>query len=140
MLIFSIKDLLQPREVKSWQWLPQLVLNWLFQLAPVRLPSFADDDRFKEAVLSALQTLSKKGSLGTNPFSSTAPLPVPDSDSPKGGSSGGDGCPKPHNVGGITRSSAVGACEIKASVALTPSVQYHMYPSMSVNVRSDQFM
>ena len=29
---------------------------------PVSVPSFADDDRLKEAVMSALQSLSKKGS------------------------------------------------------------------------------
>ena len=70
--------------------------------SPVSLPSLADGDRLKEAILSALQTLSKKGSLGTNPFSFTAPFPVPDSDSPQRESSGGDGCPEHHNVVGTT--------------------------------------
>ena len=144
MLIFSIRDLLSPREAKSRQRLHQLVLNRLLQLgpsvgSPVSLPSFADDDRLKEAVLSALQTLSKKGSLGTNPFSFAAPFPVPDSDSPKRQSSGGDGCPEPHNVGGVTRSSALGACEVIATDSSTPYVKSHMYPSMSVSYRSDQF-
>ena len=35
---------------------------------PARLPSFADNNRLKDAVLSALQTLSQSGSLGTNLF------------------------------------------------------------------------
>ena len=33
-----------------------------------RLPSFADDNRLIDAVLSALQTLFQSGSLGTNLF------------------------------------------------------------------------
>ena len=108
--------------------------------SPSRLPSFADDDRLKEAVLSALQTLSQKGSLGTNPFSITAPLPVPDSDTHKRESSGGDGCHQTHTVGGTTRSSAVGACEVKSAVSSTPSVQSTLYPSVSLSHRSGQVM
>ena len=106
--------------------------------SPVSLPSFIDDDRLKEAVLSALQTLSKKGSLGTNPFSFTAPFPVPDSDCPQRESRGGDGCPEHHNVVGTTRSPAVGACEVDVKDYLTPYVKSHVYPSMSISRRSDQ--
>ena len=89
--------------------------------------------------MSALQTLSKKGNLGTNPFSFAAPFPVPDSESDKRDSSEGDGCHQTHTVGGITRSSAVGACEVKATVGTTPYVQ-SMYPSVSLSARSEQLI
>ena len=104
--------------------------------SPVSVPSFADDDRLKEAVMSALQSLTKKGSLGSNPFPFAAPFPVPDSESHQRDSSGGDGSHQPHNVGGTTRTSAVGACEVKASVVSTHSV-----PScVSLSNRSEQVM
>ena len=108
--------------------------------SPVSLPSLADDDRLKEAVLSDLQTLSKKGSLGTNPFSFTAPFPVPNSDSPQRESSRGDSCPKHHNVAGTTRSSAVGACEVDVQDSSSPYVKSHAYPSVSISHRSNQVM
>ena len=106
----------------------------------VSVSSFAYDGRLKEAVMSALQTLCKKGSLGTNPFPFAVPFPVPDSESHTRDSSRGDGCHQPHAVGGITRSAAVGACEVKATVATTPSVQSHMYQSLSLSNRSEQVM
>ena len=45
----------------------------------VSSPSLDDSDKLKEAVMSAIQSLSHTGRLGTNPLPSTAPFPVPDS-------------------------------------------------------------
>ena len=45
----------------------------------VSTPALDDSDRLKEAVLSAIQSLSQAGRLGTNPLPSTAPFPVPNS-------------------------------------------------------------
>ena len=45
----------------------------------VSTSALADGDRLREAVLSAIQSLSQTGRLGTNPLPSTAPFPVPDS-------------------------------------------------------------
>ena len=70
--------------------------------SPVRLPSFADFDRLKQAVVSTLQNLSQSGSLGINPFSFSAPLPVPDSAPHQRGATGGDGGHQPHTMGGPT--------------------------------------
>ena len=47
----------------------------------VSSPAVDDSDRLKEAVMSAIQSLFQTGRLGTNPLPSTAPFPVPDSES-----------------------------------------------------------
>ena len=85
--------------------------------------------------MSALQSLSEKGRIGINPLPSTAPFPVPDSDS-HWVSSGGDDSHQPHNVGGTTRTSAVGACEVSTERSTTPSVHYNMSHNVSVSNRT----
>ena len=91
----------------------------------VSTSAFADDDRLKEAVMSALQLLSEKGRVGINPLPSTAPFPVPDSDS-HWVSSGGDGSHQPHTVGGTTRTSAVGAYEVSSESSTTSSLRFNV--------------
>ena len=85
--------------------------------------------------------MSQSGSVGTNHFSSAAPSPVPDytpHERGGGGVTGGDGGPKPHNEGGLTRTSGVGACEYQTSVATTPIVHSHLPVTVSASVRSAQ--
>ena len=100
-------------------------------------PSLDDSDKLKEAVMSAIQSLSQIGRLGTNPLPSTAPFPVPDSES-HWVSSGGEGSHQPRNAGGTTQTSAVGACVVSSSRenSTPPSVPY-VSSNISVSRRSD---
>ena len=101
--------------------------------------ALADGDSLREAVLSAIQSLSQTGRLGTNPLPSTASFPVPDSES-HWVSSGGDGSHQPHNVGGKTRTSAVGACVVSTENSTTPSVPISVSHNVSLSHRSSQGM
>ena len=105
----------------------------------VSTSAFTDGDWLREAVLSAIQSLSQSGSLGTNPLPSTAPFPVPDSES-HWVSSGGDGSHQPHYVVGTTRNSAVGACVVSTENSTTPSVPLSVIYDVSFSHRSSQGM
>ena len=108
-------------------------------VGPSSVSSAAVDDsvRLKEAVMSAIQSLSQTGRLGTNPLPFTAPFPVPDSES-HWVSSGGEGSHQPRNAGGTTRTSAMGACVVSSSRenSTPPSVPFYV----SLSHRSDQGM
>ena len=105
---------------------------------PPRLPSISDDDKIRNVVLSVLQNLSQSSSVGTSPFSFAAPSPILDYTPHERGVTWGDGGPKPHNVGGLTRSSGVGACEYQTSVATTSILHSHLPVTVSASVRSAQ--
>ena len=105
----------------------------------VSTSALADGDRLREAVLSAIQSLSQTGRLGTNPLPSTAPFLVPDTES-HWVSSGGDGSHQPHNVGGTTRTSALGACVVSTKNSTTPSVPISVSHNVSLSHRSGQGM
>ena len=94
----------------------------------VRLPSVSEDSVIRDTVLSYLSSLSKSGSLGTNLSSFSAPSPVPDLAPSIKGVTGGESGPEPHNLGGPTRSSGVGAGAISSSAASIPAV----LPNISV--------
>ena len=79
-------------------------------------------------MLSYLTSLSQSGSLGTNIPSFSAPLPVPDSAPSIQGVAGGDSDPKPHIMGGPTRSSSVGAGVVTSSAASVP----FLLPNVSI--------
>ena len=64
--------------------------------------------------MSEIQSLSQTFRLGTNQLPSTAPFPVPDSES-HWVSSGGEGSHQPCNMGGTTQTSAVGVCVLSSS-------------------------
>ena len=109
----------------------------------VRLPSVSEDSVIRDTVLSYLSSLSKSGSLGTNLPSFTAPSPVPDSAPSIKGVTGGESGPEPHNLGGPTRSSGVGAGVISSSAASIPtvlrdiSVPLNVQPRVMQDVRAD---
>ena len=96
--------------------------------------------------------MSQTGRLGTNPLPSTAPFPVPDSES-HWVSSGGEGSHQPRTAGGTTRTSAVGACVLSSSrenstppsvpfyvSSNVPSVPFYVSSNVSLSHRSDQGM
>ena len=87
-------------------------------------------------MLSVLHALSQSGSVGTNPFSFSAPSSVPDSVPQERGTTGGEGGRQPHHMGGPTRSSGVGACEYSSSPARPPFVQSVLSVPVSVRDRS----
>ena len=107
----------------------------------VSSPTVDDSDRLKEAVMSAVHSLSQTGRLGTNPLPSTAPFPVPDSES-HWVSSGGEGSHQPCTAGGTTQTSAVGACVVSSSRenSMPPSVPFYVSSNVSLSHRSDQGM
>ena len=96
----------------------------------VRLPPVSDDSVIRDPVLSYLNSLSLSGSLGTNLPSFAAPSPVPDSAPSIKGVTEGDSGPEPHDLGGPTRSSGVGAGVILSSAASIPTV----LPNISVPI------
>ena len=81
-----------------------------------RLPFVSDDAKIRVTVLSVLHALSQSGSLVTNPISFSAPSSVPGSAPQERGAAGGDSGPQTHSLGGLTRSSGVGAFELPSSV------------------------
>ena len=88
-------------------------------------------------MLSVLHALSQSGSLGANPISFSAPLPVPDLAPQERGVAGGDGGPHYHSLGGLTRSSGVGACEYSLSLsAPTPIVPSMLSVPVGDSIRS----
>ena len=72
----------------------------------------------------------QSGSLGTNFYSFAAPSPVPDWAPSIKGVTGGESGLEPHNLGGLTRSSGVGAGVILSSAASIPTVIYYVSLSM----------
>ena len=90
-----------------------------------RLPSVNDDAKIRDAVLPVLHALSQSGSLGSNPISFSTPSSVPDSAPHKNGAAGGDGGLQPHLLGGLTRSSGVGAFEPPSSGPPLPPPHTH---------------
>ena len=101
----------------------------------VRLPSVSEDSVIHDTVLSYLSSLSKSGSLGTNLPSFAAPSPVPDSAPSIKGVTGGESGPEPHNLGGPTRSSGVGAGVISSSAASIPTVLPNISVPLYVQLR-----
>ena len=81
--------------------------------------------------------MSQSGSLGTNPFSLSAPSSVPDSVPPLRGVVGGDGGRQPHTMGGLTRASGVGAFEYTSPVP-SPIVSSVQSVPCSVTARLDE--
>ena len=82
--------------------------------------------------------MSLSDSLGTNLSSFAAPSPVPDSAPSIKGVTGGESGTEPHNLGGLTRSSGVGAGVISSSAASIPTVIYYVSLSMYHQPRISQ--
>ena len=101
----------------------------------VTLPSVSEDSVIHDTVLSYLSSLSKSGSLGTNLSSFAAPSPVPDSAPSIKGVTGGVSGPEPHNLGGPTRSSGVGAGVISSSTSSIPTVLPNISVPLNVQPR-----
>ena len=106
--------------------------------SPVTLPTVSNDSVISDTILSYLSSLSQSGSLGTNLSSFAAPSPVSDSAPSIKGVTGGDSGPEPHNLGGPTRSSGVGAGVISSFAASIPTVLPNISLPMYVQPRVTQ--